>query len=89
MLISDNKLVSITEINRNFSKIAKSTKESNEPIIIMKNNKPDMVLIDYELFKKMVSLYNKENAIKTANDIMDEYVDVFKELAKWYLLMGT
>lgn len=39
MLINDNKLVSITEINRNFSKIAKSTKESGEPVIIMKNNK--------------------------------------------------
>lgn len=41
-----------------------------------------MVLINYDVFKKMVSLYNKENAIKTANDIMDEYADVFKELAK-------
>lgn len=87
MLINDNKLVSITEINRNFSKIAKSTKESNEPVIIMKNNKPDMVLINYDVFKKMVSLYNKENAIKIANDIMDEYADVFEELAKWYILM--
>lgn len=47
MLINDNKLVSITEVNRNFSKIAKSTKESNEPVISMKNDKPDIVLINY------------------------------------------
>lgn len=82
VLINDNKLVSITEINRNFSKIARTTKESNEPVIIMKNNKPDLVLINYDVFKKLVSLYNKENAIKTANEIMDEYAEVFKELAK-------
>lgn len=85
VLINDNKLVSITEINRNFSKIARTTKESNEPVIIMKNNKPDLVLINYDVFKKLVSLYNKENTIKTANEIMDEYAEVFKELAKWYL----
>lgn len=82
VLINDNKLVSITEINRNFSKIARTTKESNEPVIIMKNNKPDLVLINYDVFKKLVSLYNKENTIKTANEIMDEYAEVFKELAK-------
>lgn len=82
VLINDNKLVSITEINRNFSKIARTTKESNEPVIIMKNNKPDLVLINYDVFKKLVSLYNKENAIKTANEIMDEYAEVFKKLAK-------
>ena len=82
VLINDNKLVSITEINRNFSKIARTTKESNEPVIIMKNNKPDLVLINYDVFKKLVSLYNKENAIKAANEIMDEYAEVFKELAK-------
>ena len=82
VLINDNKLVSITEINRNFSKIARTTKESNEPVIIMKNNKPDLVLINYDVFNKLVSLYNKENAIKTANEIMDEYAEVFKELAK-------
>lgn len=53
VLINDNKLVSITEINRNFSKIARTTKESNEPVIIMKNNKPDLVLINYDVFKKI------------------------------------
>lgn len=82
VLINDNKLVSITEINRNFSKIARTTKESNEPVIIMKNNKPDLVLINYDVFKKLVSLYNKENTIKAANEIMDEYAEVFKKLAK-------
>lgn len=30
----------------------------------------------------MVSLYNKENTFKIANDIMDEYANVFEELSK-------
>ena len=81
-MVNDYKTISITEISNNFSEIAESVKESKEPVIITKNDKPNLVLLDYEAFKKLVSSYNKENPVKTPGDIMDEYEEVFKALAK-------
>ena len=82
MIINDENIISITEANRNFTKIAKKAKNTKEPIIVMKNNKPDLVIMDYETFKQTQKVLTKSAATKLANEIMDEYSDVFKELAK-------
>lgn len=51
MNININNLVSISEANQNFSKIARMVDE-NGAIVILKNNEPRYVLIDYSQLEK-------------------------------------
>ncbi len=59
MLFNSNKIVSISEVNQNFSKIVRLL-EKHKSLIVLKNNKPVFVLIDYKeleedsLFKQYV-----------------------------------
>ena len=46
MTVNTNNLVPLSEANQNFSKVAKFV-DQNGPAIIMKNNKPRYVLIEY------------------------------------------
>lgn len=47
MLIDTNNLVSITEANQNFSKIARMVEESGS-VVILKNNTPKYLLINFD-----------------------------------------
>lgn len=47
MLVDTDNVVSITETNRNFSKVARMVDE-NGPVIIFKNNAPAYVLTRFE-----------------------------------------
>lgn len=47
MTIDSKLIVSITETNQNFSKVAKLCEE-NGSVVIFKNNKPKFVLIDID-----------------------------------------
>jgi len=47
MLIKTSKLVPMADANRNFSKVVHLLDEQG-PVVIMKNNKPRYVLIDFK-----------------------------------------
>jgi len=47
MLINTNAIVSVTEANQNFSQITRMVDEQG-PVLIMKNNKPRYILIQYD-----------------------------------------
>ncbi len=51
MLINSDKLVSISEVNQNFSKVIKLL-EQHKSLVILKNNKPVYILLDYKKFKE-------------------------------------
>lgn len=51
MNIDTNNLVSITEANQNFSKIARMVDE-NGSVVILKNNAPRYVLVEFNEFEK-------------------------------------
>ena len=55
MNINIENLVSISEANQNFSKVARLVDEKGTAIIL-KNNAPRYVLLDYSLFQKILSL---------------------------------
>ena len=46
MNINTNSLVSITEANQNFSKVARKVDE-NGSVIILKNNRPRYLLVEF------------------------------------------
>lgn len=80
MMIQSNNLVSLTDANRNFSKVARLVDEEGT-VVIFKNNAPKYVLLDYRQF---------ENLLKSRADKIDDVVqrvlrenlEAFKELAE-------
>lgn len=80
MNININNLVSITEANQNFSKIAKMVDE-NGAAVILKNNKPRYVLIEYSQLEKEEIIGNME-VEEVAKNILSRYMKAFEELAK-------
>lgn len=79
MLINPKKMVSISEANQNFSKVAKIVDE-NKSIVIVKNNKPKYVIIDFEEFSR--NSIDEEKLDEIADRILKENMFAFKELAK-------
>ena len=79
MLVNTKKIISMSEANQNFSKVAKLVDESKS-VVIMKNNKPKYVLLDFDEFSKEASS-EEENLDKIADKILKENMYAFKELA--------
>lgn len=80
MLVNTQKIVSISEANQNFSKIAKLVDE-DKSVVIMKNNKPKYILLDFDEFSKE-SISEEEKLDTIADRILFENLEAFKELAK-------
>lgn len=80
MNISTNAIVSMTEANQNFSKVAKVA-EKNGEAVIFKNNKPKFMLIDMES-DSYFQLTDDEKIDIVAARILKKFRPAFEELAK-------
>lgn len=78
MIINTKKLVSITDANQNFSKVAKKVEQDGE-VIILKNNKPQYVISKFNENKHSTEM---ETLAIVAKMILTEHIGAFKELAK-------
>ena len=73
-------LVSISEANQNFSKVARMVDE-NGAAVILKNNSPRYVLIDYSKLQEDADADN-ESLEAVATRILQKHKKAFEELAK-------
>ncbi len=80
MNINTNKIVSITEANQNFSRVAKLTDKHGE-LYIFKNNKPKYKLVDIEN-DTSIEMTDDEKIDFIAARILKLYRPAFEELAK-------
>lgn len=80
MQININNLVSISEANQNFSKVARLVDE-NGAAIILKNNVPRYVLIEYSQLQEE-NVTNDEEVSSIANRVLSKHIKAFEELAK-------
>jgi antitoxin Phd len=80
MNINLENLVSISEANQNFSKVARLV-DKKGTAIILKNNAPRYVLLDYNLFSQNAVAENAD-VDEAAKRIMAKYIHAFEELAK-------
>ena len=80
MLISTKKIVTITDANKNFSKVARMVDEEKS-VVILKNNKPKYVIIEYTEFSKE-SKFEEEKVNEIADRVLIQNIEAFKELAK-------
>ena len=80
MYINLKNLVSISEANQNFSKVARMVDE-NGAAVILKNNTPRYVLIDYSKLQDNTEADN-EMLEDVATRLLEKHKKAFEELAK-------
>jgi antitoxin Phd len=80
MNINTENLVSISEANQNFSRVARLVDERGTAIIL-KNNAPRYVLLDYSIFRKNAVADNID-VDEAAIRIMAKHIHAFEVLAK-------
>ena len=80
MNFNTNQIVSISEANQNFSRVARLA-ESKGTVIIFKNNKPKYKLTDLEQ-EPEIEMTDDEKIDFVAARILKKYHKAFEELAK-------
>ena len=80
MQIDTNTIVSVTEANQNFSRVARIA-EKNGQAVIFKNNRPKFLLIDME-HSPVLELTEDEKIDIVAARILNRFRPAFEELAK-------
>lgn len=80
MKVNINNLVSISEANQNFSKVARMVDE-NGAAVILKNNVPRYVLIEYSQLERVETMDDEE--VETlARKLIAKHREAFETLAK-------
>ena len=80
MKIVLNNLVSISEANQNFSKVARLVDERGTAVIL-KNNKPRYVLMEYSQIEEETLALDSDAEV-IAKKVLAKHQKAFEELAK-------
>ena len=80
MLIDTEYIVSMTEANQNFSHVARLV-DQNGSAIIMKNNKPRYLVIDFSEVETMQRASDTD-VLNISKDLIRKNKEAYKELAK-------
>ena len=80
MLVNTKKVVTITDANQNFSKVARMVDEEKS-VVVMKNNKPKYIIIEFDEFAKEAKT-EEEKIESIAARVLLMNIEAFKELAK-------
>ena len=80
MNINTNQIVSISEANQNFSRVARMVDKNGE-VVIFKNNKPKYRLVDIES-DTTIEMTDDEKIDFVAARVLKQYRRTFEELAK-------
>ncbi len=80
MNVNTKNLVSITEANQNFSRVARMVDE-NGSVVILKNNSPRYLLIEFEKAEKE-QLADNEDLLTISKRLIDKNREAYEVLAK-------
>ncbi|MCI9575012.1 MAG: type II toxin-antitoxin system Phd/YefM family antitoxin [Lachnospiraceae bacterium] len=80
MKIETNTMVSITEANQNFSKVARLVDEHGTAVIL-KNNVPRYLVIDFSKAESD-SVASDEDVMSISKRLIAQNMEAYKELAK-------
>jgi len=79
MKVNISNLVSISEANQNFSKVARMVDE-NGVVVILKNNVPRYVLVEYSQLHEIETVGDEE-VDKVAKKLLSKHKKAFEALA--------
>lgn len=80
MTIDTNTMISITEANKNFSKVARLVDEKGTAVIL-KNNMPRYLVIDFSK-ADLYGYASDEDVLSISKKIMDQNQEAYEVLAK-------
>ena len=80
MNIDTNSIVTATEANQNFSRVARLA-EKRGKVVVFKNNRPKLLVIDLDT-EPQIEMSEDEKLEFVARRILREHRAVFEELAK-------
>ena len=80
MTVNTKNLVSITEANQNFSRVARMVDE-NGSVVILKNNTPRYLVIEFEAAEKE-QLASDEDLMAISKRLIDKNREAYEVLAK-------
>lgn len=80
MKVNTNTLVSITEANQNFSKVARLVDE-NGSAVILKNNTPRYLIVEFSKAENMQTA-NDEDILSISKKLIDKNKEAYKVLAE-------
>jgi antitoxin Phd len=80
MTINTENMVSITETNQNFSKVAKLVDRTGSAIVL-KNNVPRYIILDFTQIKDE-EFASTDEALASAKKLIKKHLPAFQELAK-------
>ena len=80
MNVNTKSLVSITEANQNFSRVARMVDE-NGSVVILKNNTPRYLLVEFEAAEKE-QLADNEDLLAVSKRLIDKNIKAYEVLAK-------
>ncbi len=79
MTVNTNSLVSITEANQNFSKVARLV-DQNGSVVIMKNNVPRYIVLEFSEVEK-VQTADDEDVAEISKRLIAKNLEAYRELA--------
>ena len=80
MMINSNTLVSITEANQNFSKVARLVDEQGSAVIL-KNNVPRYLVVEFSQVEQMQAAED-EDVMQISKRLIQQDRAAYEELAK-------
>ena len=80
MTINSNAIVTATEANQNFSKVARQAEQRGH-VVVFKNNRPKLLVIDLDT-EPQIEMTEDEKLEFVAARILREHKAAFEELAK-------
>ena len=80
MMINTNSMISITEANQNFSKVAKLV-DTNGSAVILKNNAPRYLIVSFDQAEGM-QLAKDEDVFSISERLIKQNREAYQELAK-------
>ena len=81
MLIDTNSMVSMTEANQNFSKVARIV-DKNGSAIILKNNAPKYIILEYKQVEEESAISDDE-LLSVSKRFIAKNKEAYEVLAKW------
>lgn len=80
MTINTNSIVSATEANQNFSRVARMAEQKGH-VVVFKNNKPKLLVIDLDK-EPQIEMTEQEKFEFVAARILRQHRSAFEELAR-------
>ena len=80
MTVNTKSMVSITEANQNFSKVARLVDE-NGSAVILKNNVPRYIVMEFSEAEKLQTA-SDEDVMSVSKKLIEKNIRAYKELAK-------